>query len=56
MRYERPRISDFGSIAAHTFGTPGGSDKSGKEKVDSDMFGEATGAPAGSAGAAAVSA
>jgi hypothetical protein len=27
MRYEKPVITDFGSIAAHTFQTPGKGDK-----------------------------
>ena len=39
MRYESPAIVDFGSIADHTFLTPGGSDKD-PAQPELDKFGE----------------
>jgi hypothetical protein len=41
MRYESPRITDFGSIAQHTFITSSGKPKGGAESCELDpMFGE----------------
>jgi hypothetical protein len=40
MRYETPTIMDFGSIAEHTFQTPGKGTKSGNPDFQTDKFGE----------------
>ena len=33
MTYKAPAITDFGSIASHTFATPGGNVKGGQEPM-----------------------
>jgi hypothetical protein len=40
MRYEIPEIVDFGSIAAHTFQTPGKGTKSTDTTFELDSFDE----------------
>ena len=41
MRYEKPEVKDFGSIAGHTFDNPGSGDKSSDTTFEQDpMFGE----------------
>jgi hypothetical protein len=40
MAYETPHITDFGSIGAHTFTTPGGHSKDWRDCADDPMFGE----------------
>jgi hypothetical protein len=41
MRYETPRITDYGSIGRSTFITPSGKPKGGAESCELDpMFGE----------------
>ena len=40
MRYEKPEITDFGSITDHTFTTPGGQVKGGKPPSKPDEHGE----------------
>ena len=40
MTYEVPVITDFGSIAEHTFQTPGRGTKSGNPTYQTDKFGE----------------
>jgi hypothetical protein len=40
MKYESPRITDFGSIAKHTFITPGGHTKDHIVCELDPMFGE----------------
>jgi hypothetical protein len=39
MRYEKPAVEDFGTIARHTFDNPGKGDKS-SEVMETDKFGE----------------
>jgi hypothetical protein len=38
--YEAPAIVDFGSIADHTFQTPGAGTKSADTTFETDKFGE----------------
>jgi hypothetical protein len=40
LPYEAPKIVDFGSIADHTFLTPGKGDKSNEPLFEMDTFGE----------------
>lgn len=40
MRYETPSITDFGSIAGHTFDNPGKGDKSTFTDYETDKYGE----------------
>ena len=40
MKYETPEIVDFGSIAAHTFQTPGKGTKSSDTSFELDTFNE----------------
>jgi hypothetical protein len=40
MSYEKPVVSDFGSIADHTFQTPGKGTKSNDPTFEPDKFGE----------------
>lgn len=40
MSYEKPAVSDFGSIADHTFQTPGKGTKSTDPTFELDKFGE----------------
>ncbi len=47
MKYEKPQVEDFGSIAEHTFQTPGRGTKSGNPEFLMDKFGEFS-HPAGS--------
>lgn len=47
MAYSRPVVSDFGSIMAHTFQTPGKGTKSGNTAYELDKFNEYS-HPAGS--------
>ena len=47
MRYEKPLVTDFGSIGEHTFQTPGKGDKSGNTTYETDKYGEFS-HPAGS--------
>jgi hypothetical protein len=39
MKYEKPQIVDFGSIADHTFDNPGKGDKAA-EVMETDKYGE----------------
>ncbi|HUR18787.1 MAG TPA: hypothetical protein VMZ51_07615 [Acidimicrobiales bacterium] len=39
MRYEKPTIVDFGSVAEHTFDNPGKGDKS-STVMETDKYGE----------------
>ena len=39
MKYDRPAVIDFGSIAKHTFNNPGKGDKSATPMA-TDKFGE----------------
>ena len=43
MTYEKPTITDFGSIASHTFDTPGVGDKNPTPLELDPMFGEYSG-------------
>ena len=43
MTYEVPRITDYGSIADHTFITPGGRHKGCTENCHQDKFHEPSG-------------
>jgi hypothetical protein len=43
MKYEKPTITDFGSIAGHTFDTPGVGDKSPTPLELDPMYGEFSG-------------
>lgn len=45
MTYEKPTIEDFGSIAEHTFQTPGKGTKSTDPTFELDKFGELSHAP-----------
>lgn len=47
MNYQPPVIEDFGSIADHTFQTPGEGTKSSDTTFETDTFGEFS-HPAGS--------
>jgi hypothetical protein len=47
MNYQPPVIEDFGSIADHTFQTPGEGTKSGDTTFETDTFNEFS-HPAGS--------
>ncbi len=38
MRYEKPEVEDFGSIAGHTFDNPGAGDKSDFTDYETDKF------------------
>jgi hypothetical protein len=38
MRYEKPEVQDFGSIAGHTFDNPGKGDKSDFTDYATDDF------------------
>jgi len=40
VKYETPRVSDFGSIGQHTFITPGGHSKDWQVCELDPMFGE----------------
>ena len=40
MKYQIPAVTDFGSIAAHTFDNPGKGDKSSDTTFETDKFGE----------------
>jgi hypothetical protein len=40
VEYEAPTIEDFGSIADHTFQTPGTGTKSSDTTFETDTFGE----------------
>jgi hypothetical protein len=40
MAYERPTVTDFGSIAKHTFQTPGKGTKSGNTEYELDKYNE----------------
>ncbi len=40
MAYQRPTVTDFGSIARHTFDNPGKGDKSSNTNFETDKFGE----------------
>lgn len=40
MGYSKPKVTDFGSIAAHTFQTPGKGTKSTNSTFLTDKFGE----------------
>ena len=40
ISYEVPEITDFGSIASHTFDNPGKGDKSADTTLETDTFGE----------------
>ena len=41
MRYEKPEVKDFGSIAGHTFDNPCVGDKSSDTTFETDpMYGE----------------
>ena len=39
MKYETPTVTDYGSIAEHTFDNPGKGDKSATP-METDKFGE----------------
>ena len=47
MKYETPKIVDFGSISTHTFQTPGKGTKSSDSTFETDKYGEYS-HPAGS--------
>lgn len=40
MSYSKPEVTDFGSIARHTFNNPGKGDKSPDNTLEMDKFGE----------------
>jgi hypothetical protein len=40
MRYEKPEVTDFGSIADHTYDNPGAGDKSDFTDYETDKWGE----------------
>jgi hypothetical protein len=46
MTYERPEVTDFGSIADHTFTTPGGRPKGCQAGCHLDSFTENSALPA----------
>jgi hypothetical protein len=46
MTYERPEVMDFGSIADHTFLTPGGREKGCTANCHLDSFTENSALPA----------
>jgi hypothetical protein len=46
MTYERPEVMDFGSIADHTFLTPGGREKGCQANCHLDSFTENSALPA----------
>jgi hypothetical protein len=46
MTYERPEVMDFGSIADHTFATPGGNEKGCTANCHLDSFTENSALPA----------
>jgi hypothetical protein len=46
MTYERPEVMDFGSIADHTFTTPGGRTKGCQVNCHLDSFTENSALPA----------
>jgi hypothetical protein len=48
MRYEKPEVKDFGSIAKHTYDNPGVGDKSSDTTFETDKFGEFSHPAAGS--------
>jgi hypothetical protein len=48
MRYEKPEVKDFGSIAKHTYDNPGAGDKSSDTTFETDKFGEFSHPAAGS--------
>ena len=48
MKYEKPVVTDFGSVASHTFDTPGVGDKSSDTTYETDNFGEFSHPAAGS--------
>ena len=45
MEYTKPEITDFGSIADHTFGTPGGNEKGCQVNCHLDKFTENSALP-----------
>lgn len=40
MAYEKPLVTDFGSVAAHTYTTPGAGTKSADTTFETDKFAE----------------
>lgn len=40
MGYEKPSVTDLGSIVEHTFNNPGKGDKSSDTTFETDKFGE----------------
>jgi len=40
MEYEKPEVTDFGSIAGHTFDNPGVGDKSEFSDYETDKYAE----------------
>ena len=46
MTYERPEVTDFGSISDHTFTTPGGRFKGCTANCHQDSFNEPSALPA----------
>jgi hypothetical protein len=40
MAYEKPSLTEFGSIGKHTFDNPGKGDKSDNTTFETDKFGE----------------
>ena len=45
MEYQKPRIEDFGSIARHTFTTPGGDSKGFVDPCNTDGMMEISHSP-----------
>lgn len=43
MKYEKPEVTDFGSIADHTFTTPGGNVKGCTTNCHLDKYNENSG-------------
>lgn len=48
MKYEKPEVTDFGSVASHTFDNPGEGDKSDFTNYETDKYGEFSHPAAGS--------
>jgi hypothetical protein len=48
MAYEKPTVTDFGSIADHTFQTPGKGTKSTDSTFETDKYAEFSHPAAGS--------
>ncbi len=40
MEYHKPEVTDFGSVADHTYNNPGRGDKSSNTTFETDKFGE----------------